>query len=236
MRALAIGMLAFWLAGSVVPPSAMAVDAPPASPRPPTSPTTQFANQLAGRIITLSARQYTEERLNIALDVDPDSTRLLPIGSPARVAFLEEAIRRTQQLAAVQVRPLFPALVSALDANMTPAQISAAAHLFATPTGKRILDTVVSEAILSQGDDSAEMTDEEAQSLISAADVPALIAIEKSGALEAMNKAMDTLPESEDDLATKMESDVDALLRNMLIILKTPSEATTIATSAHPVL
>lgn len=235
-RVLMIGVLALWLSASGVPLPAMAVDAPLATSLPPTSLATQFARQIIDRMAAVSAGLYVEERLKAALDADPHSARLLPNGSPARAVFLKEAVTRTESNAAAQIRPLIPAFVSALDANMTPAQIKAAAHLFATPTGKRILDRMVSKEILSQGEDSAEMTDAEVQSLINVADVPALIAVEKSGAIEAMSKAMEALPENEDDLLTKMQSDVDEMLRQMLAKVKALSQATTIDTSAHPAL
>lgn len=234
-RAMAIWMLPLCVAISATPGPALAGEGSPATHLSSQSAAAQLASQLIGRMVWLLARQYAEGRLDTVLDRDAESARLLPAGSPARVAFLDEAVRRTQRIAETYVRPLMPAIISALDANMTAPQISASARVFETQTGKRILDRVVSEILLSQEDDSSEMTDAEVESLISLADAPALIAFEKSGAPQAMEKAMDALPEQEEDIASILESDVDALLGRMLAALNTPGEAT-VADPFRPVL
>lgn len=224
-RARLIYMLGVGLAAVVAPSSVDAAGQPWVAPGTPTSAATRLAEQLVVRMAALSAHQYVEGQLDTLLEEDAVAAKLLPKGSPARVAFLKAATVRTQQRVEPTVRSLIPQFSAAFLANMTSAQIDTSMRAFETPTGKRIVDRVVSEMMLSDGDEMNEMSDDEVRSLTDGADVAALAAFDKSGAGEALNRALSTMPESDND----MTGEIDALLIAMLTTLKT-SQGTPVTT------
>lgn len=232
MRALLMYMLAVGAAGMVDPLSVRAAEQPSVAPGSAKSAATQLAEQLVVRMAALSIHQYVEGQLDTILESDVVAAKLLPSGSPARTGFLRAATVRAQQRVEATVQSLVPQFSAAFLANMTQAQVDASLRAFKTSTGKRIIDRVVSEMMLSDGDEMAEMSDDEARSLTDSADVAALVAFEKSGADRALDRALSSIPERDDDVT----GEIDALLLAMLKTLKTNTGTAVITDPAGPVI
>lgn len=225
-------MLAIALAEVVVSPSLSANDQLPAVQAVPKSAASRLAEQLMVRMAGLSVQQYVEGQLDTMLEDDAVAAQLLPSGSPARVAFLKAAILRVQRRIEPTIKSVTLQLSAALSANLTPAQTDITLRAFGTPTGKRVIDRVVSEMMLSDGDEMGEISDEEARSLVDSADIAALVAFQNSGAEKALNRALSSMPERDNDMTGEM----NAILLAMIKILKTPQGSAVATDPAGPVI
>lgn len=168
-------------------------------------------------ILSNAIRAHVESHVEGLKQRDPQIDRRLATDAALQVALVDRVTAHYQSEAFARLPAARALLGELLSREMTATQLAATARMFASDTGKRLVEHILKSLMTaSSEEDVEEMSDAEAGALIDAKDTPAMLAFTQSGADKKFEKIGDILENQHDDMFEYLMDDMDTIIVDIL--------------------